>query len=145
MKNIKALMATEQVEAFTTLFDNPEITAMAAISEILKELPDEAARMRVMRWTFGRFSEEFKRPLHDAVAASAPSAVVQAAPIVHAAPVAPVMTAPVVMAPAPVAVTVTPEPEYFDPVAEKADFARQISELQDLFPRSRGFASNSFA
>ena len=137
MKNIKALMATEQVEAFTTLFDNPEITAMAAISEILKELPDEAARMRVMRWTFGRFSEEFKRPLHDAVAAPAPSAVVQA-PIAHAAPAVAAIAAVA-------AVEVTPEPEHFDPVAEKADFARQISELQDLFPRSRGFTANQFA
>jgi hypothetical protein len=132
MKNIKALMATEQVEAFTTLFDNPEITAMAAISEILKELPDEAARMRVMRWTFGRFSEEFKRPLHDAVAAPTPSAIVQAAPVVNAAPVR-------------AAVEVTPEPEHLDPAAETADFARQISELQDLFPRSRGLVTNSFA
>jgi hypothetical protein len=132
MKNIKALMATEQVEAFATLFDNPEITAMAAISEILKELPDEAARMRVMRWTFGRFSEEFKRPLHPAAAAPAPS------PVAHT---------PAVVAPAPViaAVGVTPEPEYVDPAAEKADLARQISELQDLFPRSRGYVTNSFA
>lgn len=127
MKSIKALMATEQVEAFTTLFDNPEITAMAAIAEILKELPDEAARMRVMRWTFGRFSDEFKRPLVATVAA--PSAAVPAAPI-----------APVIAA-----VEVAPEPEHFDPTAEKADFARQISELQDLFPRSRGYITNSFA
>jgi hypothetical protein len=137
MKNLKALMATEKVEIFTTLFDNPEITAMAAISEILKELPDEAARMRVMRWSFARFSEEFKRPLPDPIGAAAPSAVVTAAPIVEAArgPVVPVVAA---------ALVVAAGAGHRD-VAETADFARQISELKDLFPRSHGLVADSFA
>ena len=65
MRNIKALAATERVEALTGIYQNPEITAMAAIYEILTELPDESARLRVMRWSFGRFSEEFKRPRPD--------------------------------------------------------------------------------
>ena len=59
MRNPKALETLERIESHKPLFDNPEITAMAAICEILQELPDEAARLRVMRWSFGRFGEEF--------------------------------------------------------------------------------------
>jgi len=41
----------------------PELDALSAIVAILQELPDEASRLRVMRWSFGRFSSEFKRPV----------------------------------------------------------------------------------
>src|SRR5262249_8436757 len=51
-----------------------EITAMAAICKILQELPDDNARLRVMRWSFGRFNPEFTRPT------SQPEATSEAAP-----------------------------------------------------------------
>ncbi len=109
MTNPKALAVTEREALSNTLFENPELTAMAAICELLEELPDDAARMRVMHWSFGRFSPEFKR------AAPAP------------APVAPAARVPPVAAAASATAEVTPR-------AEDADFGSQISELRDLFP-----------
>jgi hypothetical protein len=128
MRNLKAIGATERAELFTTLFDNPEITAMAAICEILKELPDDAARMRVMRWSFGRFSEEFKRPLTEQAPEPRP---LQTAPTPAPAPLPAATRAPAPLraeatAPAPASST--------DPRVEPEDFAREISELRDLFP-----------
>ena len=126
MRNLKAIGATERAELFTTLFENPEITAMAAISEILKELPDDAARLRVMRWSFGRFSEEFKRPLAEEAPQPRP---IQAAPRPTPAPApAPIRAA----APTPAAATARASST--DPRVEPEDFAREISELRDLFP-----------
>jgi hypothetical protein len=104
MTNPKARAATERF----AVFENPEISAMAAICEILQELPDEAARLRVMHWAFGRFSPDFKRP--------APVAAPQ-----------PVMTAEI----AAVAPEVAAPPAAAAPRDE--DFGRQISELRDLF------------
>jgi len=63
MRNVKALESIARVQQRTPLFENPEITAMAAICEILEELEDDDARLRVMRWAFGRFNAEFKRPV----------------------------------------------------------------------------------
>jgi len=126
MRNLKAIDATERVELFTTLFDNPEITAMAAIAEILRELPDDAARLRVMRWSFGRYGEEFKRPLVDPM----PETVVAASP----AP-APALT--LVERPAAAMSNETPAPadQDVDVEPETLDFAREISDLKDLFGR----------
>jgi hypothetical protein len=100
------------------LFENPEIGAMAEICEILQALPDDAARLRVMRWSFARFGgEEFKRsPAPIAPQAARPPAVT------HAAPAA--VEASRVMLQTPVTVEETEE-----------DFAHQVSELKDLFPR----------
>ncbi len=114
MTNPKALSATKRV-ALSSLFENPEITAMAAICEILQELPDEAARMRVMRWSFSRFSEEFKRPLVD----SGPVAPRHAAER-HATPDA-------------VATPIRRVSRDDVNGAESEDFGSQISELEDLF------------
>ena len=78
MTNPKALAVTERAALSNTVCENPELTAMAAICEILQELPDEASRMRVMHWAFGRFSPEFKRPapvLRMAAEPAAPAAV----------------------------------------------------------------------
>src|SRR6187549_3917043 len=58
MRNLRAAAAT-----LKPLFENPELGAMAEICEILQALPDDGARLRVMRWSFARFGgEEFKRP-----------------------------------------------------------------------------------
>src|SRR5688572_25472399 len=108
MRNLKAIGATERAELFTTLFDNPEITAMAAICEILKELPDDAARMRVMRWSFGRFGEEFKRPLSE----EAP----EPRPLQTAPPPAPLPAA--TRAPAPLRAAATTPASSMDPRVE---------------------------
>jgi hypothetical protein len=133
MRNPKALAAIEPVALFKTLLENPEITAMAAICEILKELPDEAARMRVMRWSFGRFGEEFKRPLPD--------------PRPEAIP-APVQVSPPERAPrmeaAPQWQPAAPTVGEVDAQCGAPDFAREISELKDLF-QPRGLVSGSFA
>lgn len=135
MRNVKALAAIERVEQSSSPFDNPELTAMAAICEILQELPDEAARLRVMRWSFGRFSPEFKRPLPDSVpepVAIPPVAVVRPEPIREVpAPV------PVSRQPLPVVRDEPAVPQQTAPVADGDDIARQISELNDLFPGSR--------
>jgi hypothetical protein len=127
MRNVKARAATKRVGLVTTLFENPEITAMAAICEILQELPDEPSRLRVMRWSFGRFAEEFKRPLP---AAASPDPIVEA-------------PTPVIRTPRPVAHEARQAPEPATPIhvskhLADADFAREVSELGDLFPQTRG-------
>jgi len=108
----------------------PELDALSAIVAILQELPDEASRLRVMRWSFGRFSSEFKRPLAVTPAAAVPGAAVAATPPLAAA-VAPLSLGRDSLAEAVHAVA----PELATPHASTAaDFARQISELYDLFP-----------
>ena len=101
----------ERLEDFVTTFENPEISAMAAICRILEDLPDEPARLRVMRWAFGKFNDEFKRPL----------AAVPVTPVVAMAPRA-----------APVATQQTP-PTLVPVPVEPEDFDRQVAELGDLF------------
>ena len=83
--------------------NDPEIAAMAAICAILRDLSDNE-RLRVMRWAFGRFSDEFKRPLPESAATPEPPQVAELA------------SAPATAASA------------------LPDFERQISELHDLFP-----------
>jgi hypothetical protein len=122
MRNPKALAATERAAA--TLFENPEITAMGAICEILQELPDEAARLRVMRWSFARFTEEFKRPLSDSRPQPAAPSRVERAPASLATVVLQYQSA---------------DSQYESPEAilhpqDVEDFGSQISELNDLFP-----------
>ena len=96
---------------------------MAEIYEILQALPDDAARLRVMRWSFARFGgEEFKRvvpalPPHAAVAA--PAGIPAQASVAHYE--------------AAVAEEI-PEGEVVDAVVDTEDLAHQISELNDLFP-----------
>ena len=109
---------TADAASLKPLFENPEIGAMSEICEILQALPDDAARLRVMRWSFARFGgEEFKRsPAPLAPQAATPPAVR------HASPAA--VEAQRVMPETPVAVDETDQ-----------DFARQVSELKDLFPR----------
>jgi hypothetical protein len=135
MTNPKALAATERTALTTALFENPELMAMTAICEILQELPDEAARMRVMHWAFGRFSTEFKRPASApaAAAAQAFTAPAPAPPRVALEPQAPVV-------PASIAARVTTPTS-----PEEMDFGRQVSELGDLFaPPQRGALADSF-
>jgi len=109
MSNLRAVAAQ-----LKPLFENPEIGAMAEISEILQALPDDAARLRVMRWSFARFGgEEFKRALPN----PAPQPEM---PQHHAAAAAIEVEAPAI--------------EVNDPV-EHEDLAHQVSELQDLFPQ----------
>jgi len=131
MKNLKALEATEQVALLKSLSENPEITAMAAIAEILRELPDDAARMRVMRWSFGRFGEEFKRPLSE----PRPEAI--AAPPQSSPELAPPIESSPELRPAGLGQTGVP---YRGP-----DFGREISELKDLFQQPRRVIADSFA
>lgn len=128
-----AATARERLEDFVALFENPEISALAAISRILEELPDEASRLRVMRWAFGKYGEEFKRPLPE-------GSTVPASPAPPAAPLAPVakLTRPVVtVAPpsAPLKPTIVPALTRSDEpgAIEPADFDRQVAELNDLF------------
>src|SRR6187401_2090552 len=100
------------------LFENPELGAMAEICEILQALPDDAARLRVMRWSFARFGgEEFKgSPAPIAPHAAPPPAVTRTAPAaVEAPPVMPEI--PVIME------------------GTEQDVDHQVSELKDLFPR----------
>lgn len=123
MRNPKALAATER--AATTLFENPEITAMAAICDILQELPDEAARLRVMRWSFARFTEEFKRPLVDPRPQAVPPASRE-----ERAPAVPVPAVQRYQA-----VESEDEPaEAHQHDHDVEDFGSQINELNDLFP-----------
>jgi hypothetical protein len=129
MKNLKALEATEQVALLRTLSENPEITAMAAICEILRELPDDAARMRVMRWSFGRFGEEFKRPLADPRPETTP------APLQSSPEPAPPMESP----------ELRPALGQTDVPYRGPDFGREISELKDLFQQPRRVVADSFA
>lgn len=132
MRNLKALAATDSAALLKTLVENPEITAMAAICEILKELPDEAARMRVMRWSFGRFAEEFKRPVADA-RAEAISAPVHASVLEPARP----------MEQAPQRQAAAPALREVDAQQGTTDFAREISELKDLFRRPGDLVAGS--
>ena len=106
MTNPKALAVTERAALTNALFENPELTAMAAICEILQELPDDAARMRVMHWSFGRFASEFKRTSNQ------PAASKPAAPL-----------------------TLVPSPPAAPQSAQgaSADMGTQLSELEDLF------------
>jgi hypothetical protein len=116
MRNLRAVAAT-----LKPLFENPELGAMAEICEILQALPDDAARMRVMRWSFARFGgEEFKRivPTLPALPAHAdvPAALTAVAPYEReAAEEMPVVDV--------------------EAIGETEDLAGQISELKDLFPR----------
>jgi hypothetical protein len=122
MTNPKALAVTEKTALSNTLFENPELTAMAAICEILQELPDDAARMRVMHWAFGRFASEFKRQGPTLAPAPTPASV-KRTPL---APGVPVVAAPVA-------------PRIAPPSSpEEMDFDRQVSELGDLFPAEGG-------
>ena len=110
MRNLRAVAAQ-----LKPLFENPEIGAMAEISEILQALPDDAARLRVMRWSFARFGgDEFKRALPN----PAPQPEM---PQAHAAAAA------IVVEPRAIEVN--------DPGVEHEDLAHQVSELQDLFPQ----------
>jgi len=118
-------------------FGNPEVAAMAEICEILRALPDEASRLRVMRWSFGRFNAEFKRPDPPVDAPPVPTLV--AVP----PPAAPPAAAP---APEPSAADIVSEIAAVAPEIVKAfrprpreviDFGRQLSELEDLFPAER--------
>jgi hypothetical protein len=127
MTNPKARAVTERL---TSLFDNPEVTAMAAICEILQELPDDAARLRVMHWSFGRFNAEFKRPLSPAAqapaSAPAPDTAAAAAPVPAAAELS--LTNEIAAVAPDIAAGVPPRDE---------DFGSQISELRDLFTQTR--------
>src|SRR3954463_1667583 len=107
--------ARERLEEYVTSFENPEITAMSAIARILDTVPDEAARLRIMRWAFAKYSEEFKRP-----------ALAPMTPVTPGAPARPLPAVqPVLAAPAAIA---------DDALAtEPADFDRQVAELNDLF------------
>jgi len=129
MTNHKARAVTERL---TLHIGNPEVTAMAAIAEILQELPDDDARLRVMHWSFGRFNPEFKRPV-----ASAPAPQPTPAPVVSAhAPAAPATLATEIAAIAPDLAagraTMT--------VPRDEDFGTQLSELRDLFSTEVGAA-----
>jgi hypothetical protein len=124
MRHVKAIAAAGQL---TTFVENPEITAMAAICEILQALPDDAARMRVMRWSFGRFGDEFKRPLVEAQGDPAETPV-QTPPRLSS--VAPLRTVRASTPDTPAPVTSLPLME-----DDGSDLADQISELADLFPR----------
>jgi hypothetical protein len=108
MGNARA--AIDRVGVTTTLYENPELAAMAAICAILRDLSDDE-RLRVMRWAFGRFNPEFKRPLPESTPVPDPqppaSLASELADEIAAVP-APAVTSP--------------------------DFERQISELNDLFP-----------
>src|SRR4051812_43370524 len=107
MTNPKALAVTDRAALSNTLFENPELTAMAAICEILQELPDDAARMRVMHWSFGRFASEFKRGSAQSMTPKAPAPLALVPPL----PAAPQQVA----------------------QCASADMSTQVSELEDLF------------
>lgn len=115
-----AATARERLEDFVALFENPEISALAAISRILEELPDEASRLRVMRWAFGKYGEEFKRPLPDGLAPVAKLARPVVTPAPPPAPAKPTIVPAIARTEAPAAI-------------EPADFDRQVAELNDLF------------
>jgi hypothetical protein len=115
MSNLRAVAAQ-----LKPLFENPEIGAMAEICEILQALPDDAARLRVMRWSFARFGgEEFKRSVPAITPPSAPASPTQYDAVE------------VDDDPLMVPTEVVPQRE-----AEQ-DLADQVSELKDLFPRKR--------
>ena len=101
---MKSASAARNLDRLVTSIRNPEIAAMAAIADVLEELHDPAARVRVMRWAFSHFSDEFTP---GADAAPAPSAF---------------------PAPAPLAPVATHEQTI------ASDIESQIAELDDLFP-----------
>jgi hypothetical protein len=109
-------------------FENPEISAMEGICKLLEALPDEVSRMRVMRWSFGRFSEEFKRPVPEA--ASRPDHV-PFVPNTSAIPKTPV-------AAKPASSTHDDLRTFAAPPSDNAaaEIKNQVSELQDLFDLS---------
>jgi len=125
----------ERVGLVSSPFENPEVAAMELIAEILRKLPDDDARLRVMRWSFGRFNPEFKRPLPEETTpvpapAEAPAVAANVAPdmTTEIAAVAPEMATP-------------PPPRRID----VGDFGSQLSELSDFFlpdPRRRSTASD---
>src|SRR4051812_8169458 len=53
----------ERLGLVPSILENPEGSAMTEICEILRKLPDGDSRLSVMRWSFGRFKPEFKRPV----------------------------------------------------------------------------------
>ncbi|HEX6974489.1 MAG TPA: hypothetical protein VF147_08815 [Vicinamibacterales bacterium] len=122
--------SARDLEQFVTTFYNPEVAAMAAIVEILDELPDPAARLRVMRWAFAKYSDEFKRPLPDAPAAGEAPAPVPTGPVLVLSSPRPSIKE-VELDPIPVPAA-APAPERS--IAE--DIEDQIAELNDLFPAS---------
>jgi len=111
MGNVRA--AIDRVGIATTVYENPELAAMAAICNILRDLSDDE-RLRVMRWAFGRFSDEFKRPLPESAPASAATSAPQPADDASDLAAAAAAAGPA--------------------SASSPDFERQISELNDLFP-----------
>jgi hypothetical protein len=120
---VAACAAEESVEACSTPFENPEIAAMTAICERLRQLPNDAARLRVMRWSFGRFAAEFKRPLPDGAPDPFPvAASPRPGPWRDLAPLAAV---------APLDV-------------QNEDFAGQLSELNDLFEPVPDLSDDTF-
>ena len=146
--NVKGHAAITGIRQQTTLFENPEITAMAAICEILQELPDDDARLRVMRWSFGRFSSEFKRPAAEPEAQAqtqtqtpappSPSTDATRAPLTLVAADSRVSRQPAAGDDASaldVRTVLAVAPDLIaDKTGDDADFASQISELHDLFP-----------
>ena len=123
LRNLKAVPPADPPDALKALFENPEITAMAEICQILQGLEDDAARLRVVRWSFARFGgEEFKRPLANAPAAGGPTGL-----------------APAVEIPEIDSVEVIDEAHLS---AADQDFAGQVSELRDLFPRPAALVLN---
>ena len=133
MTNLKARAAAERVGHVTSLFENPEVTAMAAICDILQELPDEASRLRVMHWSFGRFCPEFKRPLTTESTPVPPALAPAPVPVPVAAAAAPVSIASASTFINEIA-AVAPHLTESHPAAEaRDDFGSQISELRDMF------------
>ena len=113
MRNLRAVAAT-----LKPLFENPELGAMAEICEILQDLPDDAARLRVMRWSFARFGgEEFKRTVP--VLPPQTDVARQAAANHYEA----------------VAAEEIPAIEDVHGTSDVEDIADQVSELNDLVPR----------
>ena len=119
--NTRAVM--EHLGLMTSALENPEVSAMAEICEILRKLPDDDARLRVMRWSFGRFNPEFKRPLAD---------VNPPAPEAKPDPLAATDIRSEIAAVAPEIAAAQPPRR-----REIPDFGRQLSELGDLFPAER--------
>jgi hypothetical protein len=107
----------EHLGLSTAQLQNPEVTAMSAICDILRELPDDDSRLRVMRWSFGRFHPEFKRPVANVIEPAAPP--VEADLTTEIAAVAPDMVL------------------KHTPRRRDADFGTQLSELGDLLPPLR--------
>lgn len=137
MGNVKARSMMERVGLGAAPFENPEVSAMSEICEILRNLPDDASRLRVMHWSFGRFNPEFKRPLAwDATLAAVPvaAAPVAAEPIAATEPTVTDMKSEIAaVAPE----IVAPAPPKLREVRDFTDFGRQLSELGDLFPPDR--------